>query len=143
MRLLICGDRDWVDSNLIRSVIELLNPAVVIEGEADGADILAREEAKKLSIPFLAFPAHWRHFTDCVPECKRIVGRPAGPIRNQQMLTEGKPTTIVGFHDAIHNSKGTKDMLNRGLKAGIRTYLIFHDDRSTSMVLFPITEKII
>ena len=35
------------------------------------------------------------------------------------MLDEGKPDTVVYFHDNIERSKGTKDMVSRAKKAGL------------------------
>lgn len=42
----------------------------------------------------LRFPAKWNEH-----------GKAAGPIRNQQMLTEGKPDVVFAFHDDIASSK--------------------------------------
>lgn len=75
---------------------------VVIEGEARGADTMARNWALKAGVPFLAFPAQWK---------KYHLG--AGPIRNRQMLEEGKPEIVVAFHDHIHQSKGTWNMIKQ------------------------------
>lgn len=50
----------------------------------------------------------------------------AGPRRNQQMLDEGKPLLVLAFHDDIKSSRGTKDMVSRAKRAGIRTYVISH-----------------
>lgn len=51
-------------------------------------------------------------------------GKAAGPIRNQQMLTEGKPDIVVAFSDNLSNSKGTADMCRRAHKAGLPVYVI-------------------
>lgn len=84
------------------------NVEVVIEGEASGADTLGREVATELGIPVLPFPAQWSRY-----------GRAAGPIRNQQMLDEGRPDLVLVFHHNLETSKGTRDMLNRARRAGI------------------------
>ena len=42
-------------------------------------------------------------------------GRAAGPIRNQQMLDEGRPTLVVAFPDG----RGTADMVRRARSAGV------------------------
>ena len=60
----------------------------------------------------LAFPADWDKYH-----------KAAGHIRNQQMLTEGKPTLVLAFHHDLARSKGTKDMVRRALKAGLAVYL--------------------
>lgn len=102
MRLLICGDRNWTDGEIIASILTVLRPSVLIEGECRGADILARQAAEAYGIPVLKFPARWGES-----------GRAAGMLRNQQMLDEGKPDMIIGFHRAIDSSRGTRDMLAR------------------------------
>lgn len=117
MRILVCGDRNWTDKDLIGSVInQFSNVECVIEGEASGADSLAREVAYDLGIRVLKFPALWH-----------LHGKAAGPIRNQQMLDEGKPDWVVAFHDDIDRSNGTRDMLNRAIKAGISKLLVSHN----------------
>lgn len=114
-RLLICGDRNWIDKDEIRQCIETIDPDVIIEGEARGADRMAREVALEMDYilgdTLLSFPADWdKHH------------KAAGPIRNQQMLTEGQPTIVYAFHINIGESKGTKDMIKRSLKAKIPTF---------------------
>ena len=112
VRLLICGDRNWSDGNAIREVIKSFNPTIIIEGEAKGADTLARLSANAMGIETLKFPADWQKY-----------GRAAGPIRNSQMLKEGNPDVVVGFHYKIDESKGTRDMLTRAKKAGKATFI--------------------
>jgi len=112
LRLLICGDRNWSDGNAIREVIEKFKPLIIIEGECSGADTLARLSAETMGIEVLRFPADWEKY-----------GRAAGPIRNSQMLKEGNPDIVVGFHYKIDESKGTKDMLTRAKKAGKPTFI--------------------
>jgi hypothetical protein len=112
MRLLICGDREWTDLQLIRKAVKSLLPYLteIIEGEARGADSLGKKVAEDLNIPVLKFPADWAKY-----------GKSAGPIRNQQMLDEGKPDIVFAFHNDIEHSKGTKDMVTRARKANIKT----------------------
>jgi len=117
MRLLICGDRDWNDQALIGKVIDSLKirPSVIIEGGARGADKQAKFCAINRNIPFMEFKAQWNKY-----------GKSAGPIRNQQMIEEGKPTDVIAFHDDIDNSKGTKHMVSLSRKAGIPTVVVSH-----------------
>jgi hypothetical protein len=102
MRLLICGDRNWTNKELILDVVRAIRPKpkVIISGGAQGADKLAAEVAIELKIPLQEFLAKWEQF-----------GKAAGPIRNQTMLREGQPTLVIAFHDDIKNSKGTAHML--------------------------------
>lgn len=110
MRILVCGDRNWTDGELIESVLREIHAKTpigcVIEGECRGADLLAREAALRLGIPVAPFPANWR-----------LLGPRAGPIRNQRMLNEGKPNRVCAFHDHIMLSVGTADMIERALVA--------------------------
>jgi hypothetical protein len=115
LKLLICGDRWWKDKELIKKYIEYFKPTVLIEGEARGADTLARMVAEELGIPIEKYPADWNTH-----------GKKAGPIRNRQMLKEGKPDMVIGFHDDLENSKGTKDMLKISTKAGISVMHVSH-----------------
>ena len=112
VKLLICGDRNWSDGSAIREIIIRFQPKLVIEGEARGADSLARIAAEAMGIEVKKFPADWEKY-----------GRAAGPIRNSQMLKEGNPDVVVGFHYKIDESKGTRDMLTRAKKAGKATFI--------------------
>jgi putative aminopeptidase FrvX len=112
MRILFCGDRNWSNYKVICEVMAELRPTLVIEGEAAGADSLAREVAEDYLIAVQPFPADWKKY-----------GRAAGPIRNTQMLKEGQPEMVVAFHDDITTSKGTKNMVEQAKKAGIQVYV--------------------
>ena len=111
-RVLVCGDRNWTDPIIIMNeLVKVMGNQgieVVIEGEANGADTLGRQAAERLGLTVLKFPADWRKH-----------GRSAGPIRNQQMLKEGRPTLVLAFHPFLKNSKGTKHMVDIAMKAGI------------------------
>lgn len=108
MRILFCGDRRWSDPAPILHAFDRLQPTLVIEGECEGADLLSRREAELRGIPVLPFPAQWDKY-----------GRAAGPVRNRQMLEEGKPDLVVAFHSNLENSKGTADMVKQARKAGV------------------------
>lgn len=113
-RLLVCGGRNFSDKALLVATLDdvliwLGGIDVLIEGEARGADRMARNWAVQLDIPVLKFPANWDKF-----------GKAAGPIRNQLMLDEGKPTHAVAFYDRPRDeSRGTADMVRRLKKAGV------------------------
>lgn len=118
MRVLICGSRDWNDAAMIRNdICKFPAGTVIIEGEARGADSIARDVAITLGFEVLRFPADWDRYH-----------RAAGVIRNQQMLDEGRPDLVVAYHDDIENSKGTRDMIARARKAGIRVVVRKHEN---------------
>lgn len=109
VRVLICGDRDWSCFRCIRAlVVTLPKDAVVIEGEARGADRMARIAAEESLLEVLPFPAKWDSY-----------GPSAGPIRNREMLKVGAPTRVVAFHNDIAQSKGTKHMVETARAAGV------------------------
>jgi len=116
MRLLVCGDRNWTNRELIREKIldlkksldEYSESLVIIEGEANGADLMARSVAEELGLQFVPFPADWNRFH-----------KAAGPIRNSQMLIEGQPHQVFAFHNDLAHSRGTKDMVTKAQKVGL------------------------
>ena len=113
VRVLICGSREWGNLHYIYNFIKSLpEDVVIIEGECSGADLAAKQAAIIYGYEFEPYPADWTKY-----------GKKAGPIRNQQMLDEGKPDIVVGFHENINASKGTKDMFNKAKKAGLKTFL--------------------
>jgi hypothetical protein len=83
---------------------------VIIEGEARGADTYARVYAERNNIPIEKYPADWKRY-----------GLAAGPIRNRQMLMEGKPDLVMAFaKTTLAESRGTKNMVKQARKAGVR-----------------------
>ena len=115
MIILCCGDREWKNEISIERELETYSrDTVIIHGNARGADKLSSIVGKRLGFKeIISFPANWFKY-----------GRAAGPIRNQQMIDEGKPDYIIAFHSDIKSSKGTKDMLNRASKHGIASRLV-------------------
>ena len=118
MRVLVTGDRNYNKLGIIeRELKKFPSGTIIIHGAAPGADTLAGFVAERIGLKVIndgkGFPADWRRY-----------GKGAGPVRNKQMLDEGKPDLILAFHDDIKNSKGTKNMINKGIKAGKRIILI-------------------
>jgi len=114
-RVLVCGDRNWTDELAIRSWLCWLQDwgfDTVIEGEARGADTIARNEARLCGMEVVKFPADWK-----------LYHKAAGAIRNKQMLVEGKPDLVLAFHSDIERSKGTKLMLKLAQDAGVEWLL--------------------
>jgi len=114
MRIIVAGDRNWKRMDIIeRELKKFPSGTIVIHGDAKGADTLGGFVADKLGFKVIPFPAKWK-----------IYGKGAGPIRNQQMLDEGKPDMVLAFHENINESKGTKDMVNRARGIGIKVEII-------------------
>lgn len=111
MKVLVCGSRHFQDYNLLKETLNEYNITTIIEGEARGADLMARRYAEERGIVVSAFPAQWSTY-----------GNSAGPIRNKQMLVEGKPELVVAFRGP--NSRGTQNMINQSLKAGVEVRIV-------------------
>lgn len=70
-----------------------------------GADGLADRAARVLGCDIDVYPADWPRY-----------GKAAGPMRNQQMVDEGKPDVVLAFP----GGRGTADMVRRAKAAGVR-----------------------
>lgn len=105
-RVLVCGGRDYIDTRRLNATLRGLDPppTTIIHGDYSGADELAGKWARRNLITERPFPPDWTKH-----------GRAAGPIRNQQMLDEGKPHLVVAFP----GNTGTADMIRRAEAAGI------------------------
>lgn len=136
MRVLVCGGRDYGNipdelnhpnreqklkeyEHILRTLSKLsfdwpkhpedeygnwLPNVTIISGAARGVDTAAVDWAVVNWCPFIEYPADWKKY-----------GGAAGPIRNQQMLDEGKPDLVVAFP----GGSGTADMVRRARAAGV------------------------
>jgi len=113
MRVIICGSRNWKEEAVlpeyrIETYIKTLPPnAVIIHGEAPGADTVTDRIARERGHTVIGFKANWD-----------LYGDKAGPIRNQEMLDFGVDK-VAAFHEDIVNSVGTKDMISKARKAWV------------------------
>lgn len=128
MKVLVCGDRNWTDKDVIKHALKqhLVLDDIVIQGgngyrsdgrvaktETDlefcvrGADALAYQAAIELGFISLTYWADWNRY-----------GLAAGPRRNQLMIRQ-KPRLLLAFHDNLEQSRGTIDSIKRALLAGI------------------------
>ncbi len=107
-RVLVCGDREWTDKDLIKLVLSTVHgPVTVIHGGCRGADEIAGNAAFNMGFKVEQYDANWKKY-----------GRAAGPIRNQVML-DASIDLVLAFHPDLSKSKGTKDMVARARKAGV------------------------
>lgn len=115
MRVLACGGRDYSDKAEVCRVLKQLqgnrasSEMVLIHGCARGADSLAERYAVDHGWTNLRFPADWRAH-----------GKAAGPVRNRQMLSEGKPDVVVAFP----GGRGTRDMVAQANAAGVHLFVV-------------------
>lgn len=120
-RILVCGGRDFRDWRFLADTLDRIceergwqyepdadgntMPLVeIINGGARGADLLAEDWAISRWCKTTAYPADWARW-----------GNAAGPIRNKQMLDEGKPDLIIAFP----GGRGTHDMVSIARARGI------------------------
>lgn len=106
MRILVCGGRDFANEELIeKTLFDYAGmDSVIIQGEAKGADSLAKMWAYNHDIPVESYPANWdRH------------GKQAGFIRNYRMLKEGKPDLVIAFP----GGRGTEMMVQLARAANV------------------------
>lgn len=112
MKVLVCGDRNWLGWAAIQRELERLpEGATIIHGAARGADTIAATLGVRMGLTVKAVPAHWESF-----------GRAAGPIRNKWML-DMEPDLVLAFHGDIRQSKGTANMIAIARKKGIEVRL--------------------
>lgn len=118
-RILICGDRNYQNEKIIYNVIkEFDKDTVIIHGNCRGVDKLAGKVGENLGMKIEVYDADWNRY-----------GKGAGPIRNKQMLVQGKPTLVIAFHKNYENSKGTKNMIKQANNDGL--FIILYDDASS------------
>lgn len=109
-KVLICGDKNFEDRNIIRIWLCQLQDwgyDTIINGGAKGADTIATEEAEQMGFNIITVRAEWRKY-----------GRGAGPLQNREKL-QFNPDLVIFFHNNILESKGTKNMVKQALEAGI------------------------
>jgi hypothetical protein len=126
-KILVTGDREWSDITRVVEELKGYRPGtILVHGACRGADIICAAVAEALRFEVRPYPADWvKH------------KKAAGPIRNQQMLdVENKPEEPIdlclAFHNNIQDSRGTADMLDRVVKAGVPWKLCTSSDGANS-----------
>lgn len=118
-RVLVCGSRDWTHERVLYDVLDRVHQSrgivAVIHGAYRGADSMAKAWAEECppTVKEVPFPADWKAH-----------GKKAGPLRNRRMLNEGRPTLVLAFHDDLASSRGTGDMVEIALAAGLPVYQV-------------------
>ena len=112
-RYLICGGRDFADAALMEKALRalILHPedAVIIHGDAKGADRMGAAWAGERGAQIDPYPANWTKH-----------GTRAGPIRNRAMLDLGKPDVVIAFP----GGKGTADMVRQARQRRVVTIVV-------------------
>lgn len=119
MRVLVCGGRDYDNAERVKRVLDKLlircggySGLTIIQGEALGADTLARQWAEDNSVPTIGFRADWKTY-----------GKRAGYLRNSQMLAEGHPDLVIAFP----GGHGTDMMIKLAKAAGVSVVKLEED----------------
>lgn len=111
MRALVCGGRDWTDSQAVYRELDRLHREyafdIVIEGDARGVDRMAGYWARRKKLGNIRFPVSKEDWLR--------LGKGAGPLRNRKMLAEGKPDIVIAFPGGI----GTANMVSQAHAAGV------------------------
>jgi len=131
-RILVCGGRHYDDyETLKKSLLSLCwnkgwrqewdgdnwyPEAVIIHGDARGADKLAQKWAQNHGCKEEPYPANWQKY-----------GNAAGPIRNKQMVSQGKPDIVVAFP----GGPGTRHMIKTARQAGLEIVQVEKDGSMT------------
>ena len=109
MKALVCGGRKFNDMRKASTELDRLRTELgftnIIQGGATGADTIAMIWANSRGVPNVTYPALWK-----------LHGKKAGPMRNTQMLEEGKPDVVIAFP----GGKGTRDMVAKAEAAGVK-----------------------
>ena len=124
--ILVCGDRNWSNFDIIKSYLEMAKMIgfdTIVEGEANGADSMARDIGMALGFEVIREPAEWEKYH-----------RSAGPIRNAKML-EHLPALCLAFHPDIAKSQGTANMIAQARKLGVPVILV--DGEENLQVFLP------
>lgn len=117
-KLIVAGGRDFTDvDRIVQEVYGLMVKElkdfeiVIVQGEARGADRLAKLAAQRLNMKCEGYPADWDKHQ-----------KAAGPIRNRQMAEVAHG--LLAFWDG--ESKGTADMIRvmrtHGKNVRVRSY---------------------
>ena len=115
VRVAVTGGRDHSDRAAVFAALDLLHARRTIsaimhgacagrDGVLRGADRWADEWAIANGFEPIRFPADWNRFD-----------RAAGPIRNEQILAEGRPDVVVAFR----GGDGTAGMCLLAYRAGV------------------------
>lgn len=118
-RILITGSRTWTDNTRIRNALahwcEQYPDAVLVHGNARGADRIAAVIWRRWGLPTEAHPANWSQH-----------GRAAGHLRNREMVQLGATVCIAFIRN---HSPGASGCVALAHQAGIPVHL--HTERTT------------
>ena len=123
-RMIIAGSRDFQDYRLLCAHLDEITAEIqgeieVISGHAPGADTLGERYARERGLKVRIFPARWDQ-----------LGRPAGVVRNRQMIDYIRQESPLAVFFWDGSSRGTLDTIRRAEKAGIDTRIITYQEEN-------------
>lgn len=114
-KVIIAGTRYFDDYDLLKvkcdNILSNLDNIEIVSGRAKGADRLGEKYAKENNYSLKCFPANWHKYK-----------KAAGPIRNKEMAEYAD--YLIVFWDG--ESKGTKNMIERAEKHGLKVRIIIY-----------------
>jgi hypothetical protein len=119
LKVLMCGCRNssiQFEETIIFELDRLPKYSTIIHGGCTGIDLYVEKLSKIKGFDTIAIPVSTQEWD--------VLGRAAGPIRNQKML-DLKPDYVIAFHPNIRSSKGTKNMMSLAYNANVPVYI--HD----------------
>ena len=109
--IIVCGGRAYADGYSVYTTLNVERPDHVIHGCAPGADRLASEWCEARGTSHELYRADW------------LIGRKAGPQRNERMLrallqwaSQGHNIAVIAFP----GGRGTADMVRRARAADVQ-----------------------
>jgi len=109
--IIVCGGRNYTGRYSVQTTLNVERPDHVIHGCADGADRLASEWCEARGVSHELYRADW------------LIGRKAGPQRNERMLrallqwaSHGHDIAVIAFP----GGRGTADMVRRARAADVQ-----------------------
>lgn len=104
MKIIVTGGRNFTRTEAMFDVLDMMDPDIVVQGGALGADALARLWAVSRGKTFITVPADWARW-----------GKMAGTMRNANMLQLHRDASLVL---AFPGGRGTADCLARARDMG-------------------------
>jgi hypothetical protein len=107
LSVIVCGGRSYTDSKTVKDVLSRFQDQygafVLHQGNARGADLLAKTWAKKNKVKCVGYSADWD------------LGLKAGHLRNARMLKASQPDYVIAFP----GGSGTRNMCKQARRAGV------------------------
>lgn len=111
MIIAVTGGRDYIpspeDYDWFDALTKSLGITLLLNGGARGVDRCIRAHCQRLGIKTKTYEANWKKY-----------GYSAGPVRNRQMLDDGKPRVLIAFP----GGKGTNDCIKAANERRIKVY---------------------